>query len=250
MSFVRIAFIALLVAAPSSAQVIGARQASRSDQWTFGVAAYGGIPVGEFRQHENGGGGGEIVVGYQPWRRQPAVLRGQFGALLYGSASAEGYQDVCDEDGTNCFTELVSYRARNHTMMFLQGGPEFMATDGTWRPFGYALAGWTFFNSWANPKRTTPSGPDPESVHLFSSRNFSTTYGVGLRRVGEGGGRASGFEFGARVTRNAKARYLTEDGVYRLPNGQYAVMPRNGAANVLLIHVGWYVGPRVGWWER
>jgi hypothetical protein len=228
-------------------QIISARQPRLRDQWMFGGSLFAGIPVGEFRHSEDGGGGGQLMVGFQPFRRQPLVVRAQVGSLMYGTASANGYQNVCD--ATSCWTEQVRYNARNHTMTFLQMGPEFMATDGKWRPFGYALAGYTFFNSWANLKPTTPTGTT-STESLFSSHNFSTSYGAGVRRVGTTFGREAGWEFAGDVTRNAKARYLTEQGLTRRSDGTWDISPRTGAANVLGIHIGFWVGPYINWSER
>jgi hypothetical protein len=248
MPALRVALLTTLLAQAAGAQVIKAREPRLLDQWVFGASMFGGIPVGEFKKHEDGGGGGEVMIGFQPFRRQPLLLRGHVASLLYGAASAYGYQDVCDAFG--CWTEEVRYNARNHTMTFLQAGPEFMATDGSWRPFGFALAGVTFFNSWANLRPTTPSGPAPSSESIFSSSNFSTAYGAGVRRVGISFGRESGFEIAFRVTRNAKAQYLTEDGLRRNSDGTWAVTPRTGAANVAGIHLGFWLGPYINWNER
>ena len=241
-------FLLLTVTPSAQAQVLAPREPQKTDLIVFGISAYGGLPMGEFREHENGGGGLDAMLGVQPFRREPLVLRGQFAWMRYDGASAWGYQDVCDE--FSCWTEEVRYNARNHNMFMLHGGPEIMATDGTWRPFGYALGGWTWFKSWVNLKPETPTGPDPETQHLFSSRNFSTMYGAGVRRVGTMIGRESGWELSARFTRNAKASYLTEQGVYRRDDGTYDVAPRHGAANTLGIHIGFWLGPRINWNER
>ena len=239
----------LAFAATADAQILETKQPKKSDLVTFSFSLFGGVPMGEFRNHENGGGGADLVLGIQPFRREPLIIRTQFAGLLYDGASAWGYQDVCDEFGS-CWTESVEYKARNHSMLMLHAGPELMATDGTWRPFGYALVGWTFFNSWVNLKPETPSGPDPETNSLFSSRNVSSIYGVGVRRVTTRWGREGGFELSTRFVRNANARYLTEQGVYRNSDGTYDVSPRTGAANVLGFHVGFWIGPHINWNER
>jgi len=241
--------LTLLLALPVQAQLLQPKVAKKSDLVTFSFSLFGAVPMGEFRNHENGGGGADLVLGIQPFRREPLVIRTQVAALLYDGASAWGFQEVCDEFGS-CWTESVQYKARNHSMMMLHVGPEFMATDGKWRPFGYALAGWTFFNSWVNLKPESPSGPDPETKSLFSSRNVSSIYGAGLRRVGTKIGREAGFELSTRFVRNASARYLTEQGLYRRADGSYDVTPRIGAANVLTMHVGLWIGPHVNWNER
>jgi hypothetical protein len=241
----------LAFAATANAQVLEPVQIQKkkTDLITFSFSFFGSVPMGDFRNHENGGGGADMVLGFQPFRREPLIIRAQVAGLLYDGASATGYQDVCDEFNS-CWTETVQYNARNHSMLMLHAGPEIMATDGTWRPFGYALGGWTFFNSWVNLKPESPSGPDPETSNLFSSRNFSSIYGAGIRRVGTHIGRETGFELSTRFVRNANARYLTEQGVYRNPDGTYAVSPRTGAANVLGFHFGFWIGPRVHWNER
>jgi hypothetical protein len=219
------------------------------DRWLLSISAHGGIPVGEFREHENGGGGVDLTIGVEPWQRQPLVLRGGVAYLVYGGINGEAFQDVCDVNG--CRTESVSYRARNHSMTLLQGGPEITLSAGKWRPFGFALAGVTFFNSTARLVATSPSAPDPGSERLFSSHNFSTSYGLGLRRVRPAiSGREIGFEFFSRLSRNAKASYLTERGVSRASDGSWLVSPRRGAANVLGFHVGIWIGPYVNWSYR
>ncbi len=229
------------------AQLIEARQPSRADQWTFAFNLLGGIPLGEFRQHENGGAGGEISVGFQPIRRQPLVLRFSGGGMQYGAVRARGFQEVCDTNG--CYTDEVEYNARSHNMWYAQFGPELMVTDGPWRPFAFGLAGITGFASRANLKPTTPGGVE-STQGLYSSTNFSTSYGLGIRRAWNSGGRAIGIELSSRVTRNAKASYLNEEGVQRQPDGTWIVTPRQGAANVLGIYLGFWLGPRVLWSER
>jgi hypothetical protein len=248
-SRVHLCCIALLTTVATrtvDAQVIQSRDPKLSDQWVFGMSGFGGIPVGEFRKHENGGGGAELAVGFQPIRRAPLVLRGSGGFLLYGRYNRDTSRDVCDAFG-NCVNEVVFYDARYHNMSFFQAGPELMATDGAWRPFAFALAGVTFFNSWAqygDPNRSNTSRS------LLSSHNFSTAYGLGVRKIGKSFGRAGGFELAFRFTRNAKARYLNEESVRPLGNGTYEVSPRTGAANVAGIHLGFWVGPYVHWSER
>lgn len=243
-----LALLPLLLAASLHAQVFQPRAPKGTDQLLFGISVFGGLPLGEFKEHEDGGGGAEVMLGFQPWRRQPLAIRLQGGGMLYGALGAYGYQEVCDNTGY-CYTERVRYNARNHTMWMWQAGPEIMATDGTWRPFGYALAGYTFFSSWANYKPETTYGTEYRES-LFRSHNFSTSYGAGLRRVTTKYGREGGFELSARVTRNSKASYLNEEGLSRAPDGSLVITPRRGAANVLFLQVGWWIGPYINWNER
>jgi hypothetical protein len=246
-TFLHIAACLAALAGPLPGQLMQTRQPSRADQWTFGFSLLGGIPLGEFRQHEDGGMGGELSVGYQPVRRQPLVMRFSGGAMQYGAVRARGFQEVCDTNG--CYLDEVEYNARSHNMWYAQFGPEITAIDHAWRPFMFALAGITGFTSRANLKPTNPGGVET-SQGLYNSTNFSTTYGVGVRRVWNDGGRAMGIELSPRFTRNADATYLNEEGVQRQPDGSWIVTPRRGAAHVLGIYLGFWVGPRVLWTER
>lgn len=237
-----------VAAGSAGGQVVQARPPQFLDQWVWSVDAFGGIPLGDFGKHENGGGGFQFMLGLQPFRRQPLLIRSHFASLIYGSVDATGYQDVCDIFG--CTTEEVDYTARSHIMMSWHTGPEFFAIDGRIRPFGYALAGITWFRSWANDPPTTPGGPTPGSTTLFSSHNFSTAYGLGTRIVGQKFGREMGLELASRVTRNAKANYLTDGGVYYKADGTTEVRPVSTAAHVLSIHIGFFMGPYINWNER
>jgi len=243
-----IASLTLIFAGATQAVAqVPAADRSHGDQWVFGLDGFGGVPVGDFKNYENGGGGGQVMLGYQLWRRQPAVLRFQGGGMLYSKVDAVTQQNVCDFFG--CTQQEVRYNARDHAMWFMHIGPEFMATDGTWRPYGYALAGYTFFNSTSH---LPPSDllPDQPSENIFSSHNFSTVYGLGIRRVTTRLGRENGFELGFNITRNAKARYLNERGITQNPDGTFTIVPHEGEANVLGIHLGFWIGPNVRYWER
>ena len=247
MPSLRFPLLLALLSQTAAAQIFqpgASRQPSLWDQWVLSGAVMGALPVGEFKEHEDGGGGVELMLGFQPWRRQPLVLRANFVGMQYAGLRQRGFQQVCDPGGS-CWTEEVTFDARQHSMYFWHAGPEFMATDGTWRPFAFALAGSTVFSSRANLAATSPNGPVPESQPLFRSSNFSTAYGAGIRRVGTFHGREHGFELSGRVMRNAEAEYLTEDGVQRQFDGSWLVTPRRGAANVLAIHFGYWMGPNV-----
>jgi hypothetical protein len=241
--------LTLLVASAltADAQIIQPSPRSWLDQWTVGAAFMGGKPVGEFRNEENGGFGGELTLGYQPFRRQPLLLRGSLGGMQYHAVKAFGYQENCDERG--CWLEEVEYNARSHNMLYAYAGPEIMATDGGVRPFAFAMVGRTWFRSQANFKPTSPGGQE-FSQTLFSENNFSTSYGGGIRSMLTTAGRGVGLELSARVNRNIDAEYLTERGVVENPDGSITITPRRGAAHVLGIHLGIWIGPHVRWDER
>jgi hypothetical protein len=243
----RLLLLACLWPSLASAQILAPRQPKWTDKWNFGIGGHGGIPVGEFRDHENGGAGLDLFLGFQPFRREPLSIRGNIQFMEYGALKARAFQDVCDTFG--CYTEEVEYDARNHTMFLFQGGPEIMAVDGKWRPYAFALAGVTVFNSTETIAADQSSG-QTESRSLFSSSNFSTSYGGGIRRVGTRWGRETGFEISARYTRNADAEYLTEKNIVRQPSGDWVATPQRGQANLIGIEIGFWLGPYINWNER
>lgn len=249
MSTMRPIYLMLLLAVSSTlpAQVIQQAPKRAIDQWIFSISGLAGIPVGEFRKNENGGGGLELMVGYQPIRRQPLKIRGQIDWLMYGNIDRDMERDYCDVFGCNTYT--VYYDTRQHMMFTFQAGPELTPVSGRWRPFVFALAGSTVFNSHANVGEPDFSGTAP-SENLFASANFSTSYGGGIRMVDESKTRSTGFELSAHFTRNAKADYLTERGVTRNSNGTWVVQPVRGPANVVMIKLGFWIGPNVPWFER
>ena len=247
MHLLRTALLLALLSPQLSAQILAPRQPKWTDKWNFGIGGHGGIPVGEFKEHENGGAGLDLFLGFQPFRREPLSIRGNIQFMEYGSLKATGYQDVCDTFG--CYTEQVEYDARNHSMFLFQAGPEIMAVDGKWRPYAFALAGATVFHSSETIAPETPGGQS-ESHSLFTSHNFSTSYGGGIRRVGTRWGRETGFEISARYTRNAKAEYLTEKNFVQQTDGSWIATTQKGQANLIGIEIGFWLGPYINWNER
>jgi hypothetical protein len=224
------------------------RAPSVLDQWLFSAGAFAGFPLGDFRKHENGGGGFEFMVGFQPFRRQPLSIRAHFATLIYGNVTATGYQDTCDFFG--CTTEEVEYTARSHTMSSLHIGPEFFAIDGRFRPFGYAMYGHTWFHSTLNEPPTSSGGSSPGSQSIFWSDNVSSAYGLGVRIVGTRFGREMGLEIASRVNRNINAVYVTDEDVTFESDGSVTITPHQSSANVLGIHISFFVGPFINWNER
>lgn len=239
--------LAVAPAAAASGQIIQPPAPKITDLFTIGASFQGGLPVGDFRREDNGGFGGEVVLGFQPFRGQPLLLRASGGGIKYGTKKAWGYQETCDDSG--CWVEEKEYDARSHSMYTFQFGPEFFLTTGKVRPFAFATVGRTVFSSRANFKPTTPYGQE-WSQGIFSSNNLSTTYGGGLRWMATQAGRQIGFEMSGRVHRNIGAEYLTERRVVENPDGSLTIDPAYGAAHVVGIQLGIWIGPHVRWNSR
>lgn len=238
------AFLALCVAGEAAAQIFAQpqpRTPKLTDLFVAGGGVFGGLPVGEFKQHEDGGFGLQGEIGIQPFRRQPLSLRINTGMLLYSRYNRDIEEEYCDGSGS-CQDFTVYYDSRSHEMWFLQAGPEVFATDGFWRPFASATVGWTWFDS----DLSFGYYDDPNVFQsLQNSRNVSQIYSIGMRWVKVRHGRENGPELSFRFVRNSKARYLNEDGFRANSDGTFTLTPITGAANVLLIQFGWWMGPHV-----
>jgi hypothetical protein len=248
MRLFRIALGLILTSSVAEAQVFASRPPRALDQWIIGITAFPAFPVGDFRQDQKFGAGLDLNVGYQPFRREMTVIRANFGFLQYDSYNRNESAEICDFFGNNCSNETIFYDSQNHSTSFIHGGPEFMVTAGKWRPFVYGVGGVTFFHSTARFGDAFNSSSGTRT--LFVSSNVSSAYGLGVRRVAGRDGRQHGWELGVRFTRNAKAEYLTKEGVYRDSFGNYAVSPKTGQANFITVHIGYSGGPRVNWNER
>jgi hypothetical protein len=240
----RLAVLALAAAAAAptaaSSQILKPRPRAITDLFVGGVSGFVGLPVGQFRENEDGGAGGQAFLGFQPLRAKPLVIRGDVSWLQYGRYNNDTEDEDCDLEG-DCHTYVSFSDSRYHNMFTFQAGPELMATRGKWRPFAYAMTGMTLFYSQAS------YGDDSRT--LLASHNASSAYGVGVRNVGKRFGRESGLELGLRLTRNPHAQYVN-DGALGGGNGAWTVTPRLGAAHVLAIHVGLWSGPFVNWNDR
>ncbi len=244
---VRIAALALLMAtraAAGEAQIIKSRPARFTDLLVGGLSGFVGLPVGEFQKNEDGGFGGEVMAGVQPFRGQPLVLRANALMFQYGRYDHDVEEEFCGGVDGECETETVFYDSRHHNMFALHVGPEVMATHGTWRPFAFAQAGITFFRSTSSYGNAYA---DPLHLTLLSSHNMSAGYGIGIRNVSKRFGREQGFELSVRLIRNARATWANDAVLRSRGNGTWDVTPRLGAANVLTIQVGAWGGPYVNW---
>src|SRR2546423_6249150 len=89
-------FLLLALASTAGAQIIQPREPKLTDQWLFGISGFAGLPVGDFKQHEDGGAGFEVDLGFQPFRREPFAIRGAGGLLMYGYYNRNRGQPYCD----------------------------------------------------------------------------------------------------------------------------------------------------------
>jgi hypothetical protein len=202
-----------------------------------------GFPVGAFHENEDGGGGVAAHVAYAIERTRVLSLRTNFGWVQYGNVSRTRRVPVYDEFGTPVDYQDEKYSLRNHSMLSLDAGPELTRVTGKWRPYGFATAGFSVFQSRQNLRAPVYAGDPGDDRTFFSHANFAWTTGLGLR-VGSVDPRGGAFDFGVSFRRNQSARYANERALTTNPDGSFSFSTFSGSANLIAVHVGVWIGPR------
>ena len=216
---------------------------SKGDPFSGSLFGYWGVPVGAFHHNEDGGLGLGFHGAYAVDRAKHLALRLEAGYLMYGYVSRDIDLPAYDEGGGFQGYENVSYAARQHQMYTLDFGPEITALSGTFRPYGFATAGFSYFVSKVNVRPPQYVGDEPIDHTLFSAGNFAWSTGMGLR-IGPHDPRAGLFDVGIRFRRNPRARYANDRALSTQSNGAVTVSPFYGSANLITIYAGLWVGPK------
>ena len=216
---------------------------SKADPLSGSIFGYWAVPVGAFHHNEDGGGGLGFQGGYALDRARHVALRLEGGFLAYGYVSRNIDVPEYDEFGSYLGNTSVSYAARQHLMYSLDIGPEVTALRGTVRPYGFATAGLSYFESKVNVRPPRYNGDDAVDRTVFSAGNFAWSTGLGLR-IGSHDARSGLFDVGIRFRRNARAHYANDRALSSLSGGPLVVSPFYGSANIVTIYAGAWVGPR------
>jgi hypothetical protein len=208
------------------------------------VRAYGGIhllgavPVGEFSDYIDGGGG--LGIDFE-WPVQAASwlsLRGDLGWVLYG----EETKRVCFQS-TGCRVTLDLTTTNN--IFFLNFGPQLGAPSGPLRPYVNASAGLAYF-------ATTSSVKGDDSSENFASDtnfdDFTMSWGAGggfLIPLSRGRTPVL-LDLGAQYHGNGSVEYLTEGDIIENPTGPPTFDPTRSEANFVTIRLGVTIGFRPG----
>jgi hypothetical protein len=163
---------------------------------------------------------------------------------MYGYVTRDANVPSYDEFGNYYGYENVSFAVRKHQMYTLDMGPEVTALRGFVRPYGFAMAGLSYFVSQLNVRPPQYAGDDAVDQTVFSAGNFAWTTGLGLR-IGSHDPRGGLFDIGIRFRRNERAHYANDRAISTLQDGTVVVTPFYGSANMITIYAGFWVGPKV-----
>jgi len=216
---------------------------SKADPLSGSIVVGWGLPVGVFHRREDGGASIGVQGAYAFDRAAHLAIRLEGGFLAYGYVTRDIDVPSYDEYGNYQGTTNVSYALRQHQMYSFDAGPELTALSGTFRPYGFATAGLSYFLSKVNLRPPQYDGDDAVDRTVFSAGNFAWSTGAGLR-IGTHEARSGLFDIGIRFRRNARAHYANDRSLSSVSGGPMVVTPFYGSANLITIYAGAWIGPR------
>lgn len=190
------------------------------------------IPVGEFGEHvELGGGVGTAVVLFLDPKRRVGV-RTEAGYIVYGSDT--------EKRRFSRTIPLVELDVRTTNQILSAGiGPQIYLGTGNLRPFVYGTVGFAYFAT------TTTVEPEGSDIEIASTTNFddfqlSLNAGGGIAAVIHGGDNPLSLSLSASYQRNGLTEYLTggNDDLYRGPGGRWEFRPKESEANLITCRLG------------
>lgn len=196
------------------------------------------VPVGEFQNHVNLGGGGGMGGLLFLDRRGLAALRLDGSFVVYGHDS---YRTPLSP--TVPFVD-VDVRTTN-SILSLGLGPQVYLGSGPLRPYFFGTAGFAYFVT-----ETSVSGHEYDEP-FASSTNFddfslALSAGGGLSVSLREGEHPISLDLSAHYQHNGLTEYLTggTDNLDRLPRGRWRANPIQSDANLVTYRVGVVIGVR------
>lgn len=210
-------------------EVRGSR-GSRHSWGSFGLAALGGTPAGQFSDlvDKNSVGGVNANLTMNLNRHGTVALRIDGAYLLYGNENRPlplaGTGGLLTGDMNTTFY-IASLRA----------GPEFVLGTGSVRPYIFGTAGISYFATETSVGFCCGTTNYDDQVASFAG-------GGGLRIDLWGRRRPVSLDLGATFVRNGEVSYLREGDILSNADGSFTLQPVRSEANLVLLHVGMSFG--------
>lgn len=194
------------------------------------------VPVGEFENFVDLGGGGGLGVLLYLTPERSAALRLDGTFVVYGSESFRAPLSP-----TIPFVD-VDVRTTNY-IASLGVGPQIFLSTGGLRPYLFGTVGFSYFAT-----QTSVSGSN-DTDSFASTTNFddvtlALSGGGGLAVQLSHGEHPVSLDLSASYQRNGLTEYLTEGDLYETPGGGWAVDPVLSETNLMSYRVGVSIGLR------
>ena len=190
------------------------------------------IPVGEFGEHvELGGGASAGVVLFLDSERRVGV-RTEAGFIVYGSDT--------ERHPFSRTIPLVELGVQTTNAILSAGvGPQIYLGTGSMRPFVHGTVGFAYF---ATTTAVEPKGSDIEIASTTNHDDFqlSLSAGGGIAAVIREGENPLSLSLSASYQRNGLTEYLTggTDDLHGLPGGGWVSSPKESKADLITCRVG------------
>lgn len=203
----------------------------------FGLNLVLAVPVGEFDDYVDLGGGvsgfGVIFVD----DRQTFGIRMDVAYLIYGSNTVR-----VPLSPTVPFVDVEVTTQNGIASLGL--GPQILLGRGSLRPYAHASVGFSYFATTTSVEGTRDSEPFASSTN-FDDMTFAVVGGGGLRvMLTENRRNPVSLDFGVDYVRNGLTEYLREGGLVALPDGGVEVEAIESETNLTTFHLGVTIGVR------
>ncbi len=219
---------------PTRASEYQQPRAQRADRHGFGISFNYGQPTGEFSNYVNQGFGadGFYRVRLDPYGVVSLRLGGQF--LIYGHE-----RQRLPLSSTIGNLVMVNVNTSNNIVGF-GGGLELAAPTPAVRPYVFGQLGSSYFYT-----QTSVAGSSSESFDFARTTNYHDW--VFARQLGGGlqiplgrsrRGTSVLLDLGATYSYHGPTRYLNENSIVKVGEGQYEFHPINSDANLVTYRLG------------
>lgn len=231
-----ILFVAAL-SAPRALFAQGVDSAEGPVRGELGISGVLALPVGEFADYVEVGGGLSGFGVYFLDERQRVGLRLDGSWIVYGRNTVRRPLSP-----TVPFVD-VKVTTQNGIGSF-GFGPQFVLGLGPVRPYLRGSVGFSYFNTRTSVEGTNDSEPFASSTN-FDDTTFALTAGGGVRvGLAEAGRHPVALDFGAAYMRHGLTEYLREGGLRETSGGGVEIEAIRSDTNLVTFYLGVSVGLR------
>lgn len=203
-----------------------------------GLHLVGAVPVGEFADHIDGGGGVGFDIAWPVQANGWFALRGDVGWVVYGSETRR-----IDFPGSGGLVRLDL--TTTNSILYVSAGPQLMVPTGPVRPYVNATGGFSYFSTTSSLKGDNNSESFADDTN-HDDITMAWTAGGGVLIPVSSGRTPISINLGAQYHANGNVEYVTEDGIREGTGDRYIIEPVRSDANFVSIRLGVTIGIRPG----